>query len=195
MTTNITAVSGSVTRVTLVSHATTEALRRARFNSDESVDEIGLQALRRISYTARTDTVEIAPELRARQTAEGLGLQGEIVPELADITYGGWAGLTMDELPESELGAWLTDTSTTPPDGESIDTVLGRVRRWMDRIGTEPRRVCAVTHPSVVRAVVVAALDAPPHSFWRVDIPPLTSTTVHCRSGRWTLRAVAEKIT
>ena len=45
----------------------------------------------------------------------------------------------------------------------------------------------AVTHPAVIRAVILIALDAPPKSFWRIDIAPASRTVLHFR-GRWTLR-------
>lgn len=183
-----------MTRLSLVSHATTVALRRARFNSDEPVDAIGLKHLGRLTYEGSPDAVLVAPELRTRQTADGLGLHGVIVPELSDISYGRWAGSTMDDLPESDVLGWLTDTAVTPPDGESIDDLFERVGRWMDGISADQGRVCAVTHPAVIRAVVVRTLDAPARSFWRVDVPPLTTTSVQFRSGRWTLRTVAEKL-
>ncbi len=185
----MTRVGNSVLRLTLVSHAVTEAQRRARFESDEPV--IAPVAVR---YPGIADAVVIAPELRARQTAEGLGLTGSTTQAIADIDYGDWRGSTMDRLPEPDVLAWLTDTSFTPPGGESVDDLFSRVTGWMDRVASDPTRVCAVTHPAVIRAAVVRTLDAPRLSFWRVDIPPLTSTTVQCRAGRWTLRSVAEKI-
>jgi broad specificity phosphatase PhoE len=188
------AVSSSVTRLTLVSHAPTDAMRRGRFHSDESVDPRGLRDLTATTFSTDADAVFIAPERRTRQTAEGLGLSGGLVPHLADIDFGHWAGLAMDDLPEQDVLSWLTDTSTLPPDGESIDGLLTRVQSWMGRVSSENRRIVAVTHPAVVRSVVIRTLESPASSFWRVDIPPLTSTTVHFRGGRWTLRSVAEKI-
>lgn len=184
-----------MTRLSLVSHAMTDAMRRARFNSDESVDTSGRRDLAEATFTARADAVLIAPERRTRQTADGLGLAGAVVADLADIDYGHWSGLTMEDLPEPDILAWLTDTATAPPDGESIDALLTRVSLWMDRVSTEKRRILAVTHPAVVRAVIVRTLDAPSSSFWRVDVPPLTSTSVNFSGGRWTLRSVSEKIT
>jgi broad specificity phosphatase PhoE len=47
--------------------------------------------------------------------------------------------------------------------------------------------VVAVTHPAVVRAVLVTALRSPAEVFWRIDVPPLTATTLRRRGG-WTLR-------
>nr|WP_296771382.1 histidine phosphatase family protein [Rhodococcus sp. (in: high G+C Gram-positive bacteria)] len=187
-------MTSSVTRLSLVTHAMTEAMRRGRFTADESVDETGMRDLDLASYTGRAETVVVAPERRTQQTAEGLGLRGAVVADLRDVDYGHWAGSSMDDLAEKDVLAWLTDTATLPPDGESIDALLARVTRWMDRVSSQQCRIVAVTHPAVVRAVVIRTLDAPASSFWRVDIPPLTSTSVNFRGGRWTLRSVAETI-
>jgi broad specificity phosphatase PhoE len=68
---------------------------------------------------------------------------------------------------------------------------LDRVAGWLASL--EPSRTVAVTHPAVVRAAVVraailVALDAPPKSFWRINIAPVSRTVLHLREGRWTLR-------
>ncbi|RRQ27082.1 histidine phosphatase family protein [Rhodococcus sp. Eu-32] len=184
----------TVTRLSLISHAMTEAMRRARFPSDEPVDSDGLRRLDELSFTMKVDSVLIAPERRTRRTAQALGLRGAIDDDLSDLRYGDWTGSGLEDLAEHEMVGLLTDTSTTPPGGESIDALLTRVGHWMDRVSSEQRRVLAVTHPAIVRAVVVRTLDAPAESFWRVDIPPLTTTSVNFRGGRWTLRSVAERI-
>jgi broad specificity phosphatase PhoE len=46
----------------------------------------------------------------------------------------------------------------------------------------------AVTHPVVVRAAILLALDFPPKSFWRIDIAPVSRTALHFRKGCWMLR-------
>ncbi|WP_072805688.1 histidine phosphatase family protein [Rhodococcoides yunnanense] len=184
-----------VTRLSLLSHATTDAVRRARFPSDEPVDSGGLRQIEAIEFTTRAESVLIAPERRTRQTAAALGLQGALVADLSDIRLGDWTGSAIEDLSEKEMLGWLTDTTTTPPNGESIDALSTRVGNWMNRVGSEHRRILAVTHPALIRAVVIRTLDAPPSSFWRVDIPPLSLTSVNFRGGRWTLRSVAEKIT
>ncbi|WP_165614143.1 histidine phosphatase family protein, partial [Mycolicibacterium holsaticum] len=50
-------------------------------------------------------------------------------------------------------------------------------------------RLVAVTHPAVVRAAVLTALEAPPKSFWRIDIAPVSRTVMHYRGHAWTLRS------
>jgi broad specificity phosphatase PhoE len=49
------------------------------------------------------------------------------------------------------------------------------------------RRTIAVTHPSVIRAAIIHAIDATPQSFWRIDIAPLPLTTLSRNNGRWSL--------
>ena len=49
----------------------------------------------------------------------------------------------------------------------------------------------AVTHPAVIRAAILIALDAPPKSFWRIDIAPVSRTVMHFRGHAWTLRSTA----
>ncbi|WP_206443212.1 histidine phosphatase family protein, partial [Candidatus Protofrankia datiscae] len=60
---------------------------------------------------------------------------------------------------------------------------------------SEPESMIVVTHPAVVRAALVTAMRSPSEVFWRIDVPPLSTTLLHGRltSGRaggvvWTLR-------
>ena len=65
--------------------------------------------------------------------------------------------------------------------------LIERVAGWMNQLHDVVRTV-AVTHPAVVRAAVLVALDAPPKSFWRIDVAPVSHTVLHRRGGAWTLR-------
>ena len=44
-----------------------------------------------------------------------------------------------------------------------------------------------VTHPAVIRAAIVCAIEATPQSFRRIDIVPLSVTRVSSADGRWNL--------
>ena len=59
----------------------------------------------------------------------------------------------------------------------------------MDSLASERGRIVAVTHPAVIRAAILVALDAPPKSFWRIDIAPMSRTVMHLRGQAWTLRS------
>ena len=67
--------------------------------------------------------------------------------------------------------------------------LINRVRGWMESLTAHRTRLVAVTHPSVIRAAILVALDAPPKSFWRIDIAPVSRTVMHFRGHAWTLRS------
>lgn len=175
-------------RLLLVSHASTEALRTARFPADEPLNESGRRAAGRAAWLSAPRSV-VAPELRARETATELGVIAHVEPELRDIDYGKWRGLSMDDVATDELSAWLGDPAASPHRGESIVDLIERIRGWLNDTAATGKDTLAVTHPAVVRAAVLVTLNAPAQSFWRIDVAPLTVTRLHCRDGVWTLRS------
>jgi broad specificity phosphatase PhoE len=183
--------------LTLVSHGQTAAGRAGRFPADEPV---GVEELRRAAAAlATTATTRLRADsqalcdttARTRQTAQALGLSAVPDPGLADLDVAAWTGRRLDEIAETDLRAWVTDPAAAPHGGESVLDLLNRVRQWLADRESVPRNVSgniiAVTHPAVVRAVLVTALRSPPEIFWRIDVPPLTTTLLH-RRGDWTLR-------
>ncbi|MQY27857.1 histidine phosphatase family protein [Nocardia aurantia] len=187
----------AVTRLTLVTHAITDAVQAARFPADEPLNALGRRAADRaagLPCATHPDLIRLAPELRATETAAALRLPGEIDPALADLHHGRWAGTSMDTVPAEDLTAWLTDPEFRGHGGESLTDLLDRVRAWLDRTVEEPGRIVAVTHPAIARACVLIALDSPARSFWRLDIPPLSVTTLHHRGTGWTVRGTAREL-
>jgi broad specificity phosphatase PhoE len=113
----------------------------------------------------------------------------EVDDALADLDCATWRGNVLGGVPPAELAIWLTDPAAAPHGGESVVALIVRVRRWMDSLGTRRGRIVAVTHPAVIRASVMVALDAPPKSFWRIDVSPASRTVMHLRGHAWTLRS------
>ncbi|MEZ0357130.1 histidine phosphatase family protein [Mycobacterium sp. ENV421] len=177
-----------VVRLTLVSHAMTDAMAAGRFPLDEELNPLGRRQLTGIDLVA-ADEVFSGPELRARQSAHALGLTPAIDPRLADLGCGSWGGLSLDQVQPGELTQWLTDPESRPHNGESVVELIARVRGWLVDVARTPGRVVAFTHPAVVRAAILSTLDAPPQSFWRIDIAPASSTALHHRGSGWTLRS------
>ncbi|MFE3545048.1 histidine phosphatase family protein [Nocardia sp. NPDC059177] len=181
----------TVLRVDLVGHGLTEAVRKARFPVDEPLDESGRAALRRAAVRGRvplTDAqVLIAPERRARETAEVLRLTGESDERLRDLDAGSWRGSEMGSLVQDQLFAWLTDPQFRGHGGESVTDLVERARFWLAEVASAGRDTVAVTHPAVIRAAVLVVLDAPPKSFWRMDVATAGIVRLHYR-GNWTLR-------
>ena len=186
------------TRLLLISHGSTSALRAARFPLDEGIDEQGaskVAALRSTLASSLGSAVDEAccgPCRRTTETARGLGLGARPEPALRDLDAGRWAGRSIEELLDAEpenVGAWMTDVDVSPHGGESIASLMRRVSAWLDaRRSAGPGRIVAVTHPAVMRAAVLHVVGAPSGSFWAVDVAPLAVIRMQCTGDRWRLR-------
>jgi broad specificity phosphatase PhoE len=177
-------------RLVLVTHAATDATRQARFPEDtEPLDAHGTAAATAARGTLRRITSAYhGPEERCRQTAAALGLTATADAALADLDTGGWRGRTLADLSSDDLTAWMGDPDAAPHGGESLTDLRNRVADWLHALPTGTERIAAVTHPAVVRAVVLHTLGAPAAGFWRLDAAPLSQTWLTHHGGRWQLR-------
>jgi broad specificity phosphatase PhoE len=180
-------------RLTIVSHASTRAIRDASFPLDEPLDgdgEAKAQAL--VASIRRVDVAWTGPELRARQTASALGLDAVVDAALRDIELGRWAGRLFDDVSATEPEAaatWIGNPGAAPHGGESITDLLERLRPWLELLRMRHERFVAISHPAVIRAVVILSLDADPASFWRIDVAPLCRVNLSGNASGWTLRS------
>jgi broad specificity phosphatase PhoE len=180
------------TRLTLISHAATDALRRASFPLDEPLGKREMAKVAALGWNApRAQRVVSGPERRVQETAKALGLTAEVAVELRDCDYGTWRGQTLSEVelrqPEGVL-AWLTDPGAAPHRGESILQLITRIGGWLEE-QRAPNHTIAVTHPAVIRSALVHVFEAPPSSFWRIDIVPLSITDLRWNGRVWTVRS------
>ncbi|MDB5983608.1 MAG: putative phosphoglycerate mutase [Pseudomonas sp.] len=178
------------TRLTLICHARTPAQKLGRFALDESI-ELDRQVVGESLASSFKPSARIlsAPETRTRQTAQLFSAEAEIVPELRDCDFGRWQGLRITDLEEQEpkaLLAWIADSSAAPHGGESVVQVCERVGVWLDTL-RDPGHVVAITHPFIIRAALLHALQCPPSAFNAIDIEPLSVTELRF-NGRWRLR-------
>lgn len=182
-------------RLTLICHAATAATRCARFPQDEPLDARGLRDMAALTATWPPDRCWCSPARRAVDTAEALSLPARPEPLLRDCDFGEWAGcgLAKVEADAGEaFGRWLADPDATPPGGESLTHLHRRVVKWLDAQRDQPGRTVAVTHSAVIRIAIVHALEAGLRSFWRVDIAPLSVTTLVGGGGRWNLASLGK---
>ena len=178
-----------VVRLTMVSHAMTDAMAAGRFPTDEPLNAVGHRQVDACVELGRTDAAFCGPEKRARQTAELLGVHAVVDPKLADLDCGRWRGDVLGGVLPADLAIWLTDPTQAPHGGESVVGVIDRVRSWLEELTSRRGRLVAITHPAVIRAAILVALDAPPKSFWRIDVAPASRTVMHFRGHAWTLRS------
>jgi broad specificity phosphatase PhoE len=178
-------------RLILICHASTDAVRKAAFPSDEPLDDIG--GTRAAALAGRLPSADrwwTSPELRTRQTAEAIQLNADVQPLLRDCDYGRWAGRAFDDVLASEpdaIAVWSHDAAAAPHGGESILDLMQRVAEWLAGERIHHRQSIVVTHPTIIRASIVQAIGAPPQSFWRVDIAPLSITSLSGTEDRWNL--------
>jgi broad specificity phosphatase PhoE len=181
-------------RLTLVSHAPTAAVRAAAFPRDEGIDEKGKHAASLLAGTLPPfSAVWTSPASRAVETAHALNLSAEPDTQIRDMDLGRWAGRTFGHVETSEphaMGHWLSDPSANPHGGESVEQLLARIRAWLGDVAQRRGRIAAVTHPAVIRAAIVVAIDATPISFWRIDIAPLGVVELGSNGMRWTLKSI-----
>ncbi|MEE2854851.1 MAG: histidine phosphatase family protein [Actinomycetota bacterium] len=177
----------AVVRLTLLSHGMTDAMAGGRFPADEPLNALGRRQVEATDDVAAQRRMS-GPERRTRQTAKLLGLQAETEPLLADLDCGRWRGEALEALPPDDVEAWLSQPGAAPHGGESIADLIFRAARWLESLTANPLRTVAVTHPAVIRAAIVAALNIDPASFWRIDVEPAGRVVMHFRGGRWTLR-------
>ena len=181
-------------RLTLISHAPTPSQRRSAFPLDEPLDKTELEKIAALNWhSPRAQQTITAPELRTQQTAQALNLSATPHADLRDCNYGTWHGRDLTELQTESpdaITAWLTDPSAAPHNGESITSLLIRTETWLNTLHNSGHTI-AVTHPAIIRTAILHVLNAPPQSFWRIDVAPLTVTDLRHNGRTWTLRSTA----
>jgi broad specificity phosphatase PhoE len=103
-------------RLTLICHASTDAVRSAAFPADEPIDgRDQADAIELAERLPRADRCWSSPELRTRQTAQLLKLNAISLSELRDCDYGAWKGHTFEEILGRDpkgVDAWLRSGSS-----------------------------------------------------------------------------------
>jgi broad specificity phosphatase PhoE len=183
------------TRLTLLCHASTSAIRASAFPADEPLDPQGRQKLAAFPHRLRqSDRCLASPALRARETAEALGLDATVEMALRDCDYGKWTGRSFEDVQTRNpkaVAEWLRNPEAAPHGGESVAALIARISSWLEAQKNTPGVIVAVTHASVIRAAIVCALEAEPRSFWHIDIAPLSLTRLSGNNGRWTLVSIS----
>jgi ribonuclease H / adenosylcobalamin/alpha-ribazole phosphatase len=175
---------GEPTTTLLLRHGQTPMSVQKRYSgrTDPPLTDTGIRqaaaAAKRLA-SAGLDAIVTSPLQRAVRTAEEVAAATGI-PVLTDegfreTDFGAWDGLTFAEVRErwpSEVTAWLADPSVAPPGGESFADVSERVTAALRRVlaGQARQTVLIVSHVTPIKALVAAALLAPPPALYRMHL-------------------------
>jgi probable phosphoglycerate mutase len=150
-------MADELAEIYLVRHSETawSAAARHTGRTDAPLTPKGQQDARELGRRLRGipfDRVLTSPLLRARDTCTlaGFGDRAEIEPDLAEVDYGRYEGLTTEEVrrqqPEWDL---FVDGS---PEGESVAAIAERVDRLIARLKTvEHRKLLLFAHKHLLQ--------------------------------------------
>jgi broad specificity phosphatase PhoE len=167
------------TQLTMLCSAATAASRVGAFPArDQPLDVAGFDKARRRSIAPKPAVVLRSPARAAGETAAALGFAATLEDRLADMEFGVWEGRSLAEIHTTqpqELERWIAQPERGAPSGETFDQVRQRIRPWLAAMERTDRRVLAITHAAIVRAVLAEALELPDRSAMRFDIAPLSA--------------------
>lgn len=181
-------------RVSLVAAARSSSLLAERFDDDRPLDQTGWHEVRLAAPVlvplGAAELRYCSPTVRSRATGDALGYAPMAQPALRDCDMGRWRGLTLADVAAREpaaVDAWLADPRSAPHGGEPLLAFIGRIGGWLDTRPACEGAIVAVAEPAVLRAALVYALNAPPSTYWSVDIHPLSTFTLTGTPGCWSL--------
>jgi ribonuclease H / adenosylcobalamin/alpha-ribazole phosphatase len=182
------AATSTATRLILIRHAETALTAQRRYSGrgDVPLSARGrVQASAVAARVARLGPIALvvsSPLQRCVRTANAVAAAAgdpasEIDADLIETDFGVWEGLTFGEVRDrwpTEMDRWLASTSVSPPGGESIEQVSGRVRRAVARIirPDQPRTVVVVSHVTPIKLILRDALGVGDALLYRLYLDP-----------------------
>ncbi|MFJ4775413.1 histidine phosphatase family protein [Streptomyces sp. NPDC088762] len=154
-----------------------------------------------LAHRGDIEAVVTSPMRRCRETArpvaERLGLNLQVDPDLREADFGAWEGLTFSEVRArypDDLNAWFTSPDS-PPTGaaETMHQVARRVTAVRDGLLARyaGATVLIVSHVVPVRTLLRLALQAPPHTLFRMEVAAASlSTVTYDKDGTATVQSL-----
>lgn len=170
----------------LIRHGQTDLNRDMRFrgHADAPLNDAGKYeavGAAKLLVGAELSRIYTSPMPRAAQTATAIavttGARVETDDDFADIDYGLWQGLTVEEVAErfgqSALDAWREDPgSFVFPEGESMASVRDRLEPALFRVASTENdgAVAVVSHLAVLKISFVILMGLDMGYFWKVAL-------------------------
>ncbi|NCF35887.1 MAG: histidine phosphatase family protein [Gammaproteobacteria bacterium] len=153
-------------KLALLRHGVTDwnLEKRVQGQIDRPLSRLGRQQLAELALPPSLAAYRwyCSPLLRARQTAELLGLKDVLLePALIEMNWGDWEGKILKPL-RRKLGDSMRDNESRgrdfrPPGGESPRQVQSRLRPWLRQVAASERDSAAVVHKGIIRCIYALA--------------------------------------
>ncbi len=172
--------------------------------TDAPLTQAGRQQAERIEKSIHRQApsrVFSSPLRRSSETAEILLKNTDLVlerdPDLREIDFGRWEGLTFQEIAAHDprlVEQWAHgEMDFCFPEGESLVDFWDRVGRVAHRLREMPCEcVLTVTHGGVIRYLLCHFLGLDARSHLRFEIRPAALTRLHFQDGSAVLTALNE---
>ncbi|MCS6906815.1 MAG: histidine phosphatase family protein [Anaerolineales bacterium] len=173
-----------MTRFILVRHGQTEWNRVERFRgqADVPLNEVGLKQAeatgKRIAREWQVSAIYSSPLSRALRTAEAIATYSSVPvqphPNLTDINYGDWQGLSPEEVAQrwkDELDRWYHQPHLCRiPNGESLEDVRQRILQAIRLLAKQHlgQTIVVVGHTVINRVLLLAILGLGNDRFWHL---------------------------
>ncbi len=154
---------------------------------DNTLDDLGLRQAQLIAQAlGKVDLVVSSPLIRARETAEPLGLPLRIDERWTELDYGEWDERPLVDVSSAEWAEWRSDLSFAPPGGESLSALDLRVAAACEDLLTEARDkdVAVFTHVSPIKSAVAWALGVGGQISWRMNVAQAQITRIAIREDK-----------
>ena len=138
-----------------------------------------------LANVTRTDEVFSSPSQRcavlARALAERDGSPLTLAPQIQELNFGAWEGLSWSEIPRALSDPWSEDAwNRAPPGGETEQALWQRVEAWRKAaLAGKTGRVAIVAHAGSLRILRCQLLGfEPAHRWsWRIGYGETESIT------------------
>jgi broad specificity phosphatase PhoE len=153
-------------KLALLRHGPTEwnAAGRVQGHTDIALSDAGLVQMAALRLPFAAGRVYASPMLRARQTAQALGLENPVLDaRLMEQNWGAWEGLTRDQILSRHGADALVKAGSErgeafrPGNGESTGELHLRVASFLRDVALEQSDTVAVAHLGVLRATYTLA--------------------------------------
>lgn len=190
-----------VKEIILVRHGETDWNLKEVFRGTIDIDlnETGLreaELLGKYLSNINIGSIYSSPLRRALKTAELIAchhkLAVEIAPELRDLDFGKWQGLTHQEVIDKykkDYDMWVKRPELVKiPSGESLDEARERSLNLIYRVilGKEDR-IVIVSHRVIIKIIICALLGLDNSHFWNIKVDTCGITNFGYENDRFIL--------